>query len=317
MHYEVFSASKSKTGARPSDDVTLFIPGVLAAVLDGATDPLGHKVDGKSSGRFAAESVAQACSKLFSDTRNTLLSANEIVDYLARDLSDRIAGQGFAGAPSTTLAMTLFQEDAVRLIVVGDSGIRVNQDQVFRHEKLIDEITTFARIAVFSILRSRIDDYDELEATSRSVAFLGIDRAMLQNVLTTTEVQAVFEAVQKEFAKHEIATDIHDLLSKGIQSQHLFSNNSSHPLGFSALNGSPLSMSDVVEMTFQRTDLRSIEIFSDGYAKLPSSYKVSAWEKAHHEVEHSDYHKIAGYPSVKGSTTTEYFDDRSVISLLL
>lgn len=317
MHYEVFSASKSKTGARPSDDVTLFIPGMLAAVLDGATDPLGHKVNGKSSGRFAAESVAQACTRLFSDTQKTLLSVDEIIGYLAHDLSDRVAGQGFAGAPSTTLALALFQEDTVRLIVVGDSGIRINQDRVYRHEKLIDDITSLARIAVFSVLRSRINDDDELEATSRSVAFLGFDRAVLQNVLTATEVQAVFNTVQKEFAKHEIATDIHDLLSKGIRFQHSFSNNSSHPLGFSALDGSPPSTSDVVEMTFHRTDLRSIEIFSDGYLKLPSGSKVSAWEKAHLEVEEADYHKIDSYPSVKGSTTTEYFDDRSVISLLM
>ena len=317
MHYEVFSASKSKTGARPSDDVTLFIPGVLAAVLDGATDPLGHKVDGKSSGRFAAESVAQACTRLFSDAQNIALPAAEIIDYLARDLSDRIAGQGFAGAPSTTLAMALFHNDAVRLLVVGDSGIRINQDRVYRHEKLIDDITAYARIAVFSVLRSRIADNDELEATSRGVAFLGFDRAMQQKVLTATETQAIFDAVHNEFANHDIATDIHNLLSKGIQSQHLYSNNGSHPLGFSALNGSPPSMSDVVEMTFQRSDLRSMEIFSDGYAKLPLGYQVSDWEQAHQQVEQADFHKIDGYPSVKGSTTTEHFDDRSVISLLL
>jgi len=149
MHYEVFSVSKSKIGARPSDDVTLFIPGVVAAVLDGATDPLGHKVDGKSSGRFAAECVAQACTRLFSETGNTFLPANEIMGHLARDLSDRIEGQGFAGAPSTTLALALFQEETVRLLVVRDSGIRINQDKVYRHDKLVDEVTAYARIGVF------------------------------------------------------------------------------------------------------------------------------------------------------------------------
>lgn len=140
---------------------------------------------------------------------------------------------------------------------------------------------------------------------------------MQQNVLTETEVQGVLDAAQNEFAKHEISTDIQSLLSTGIQSQHLFSNDGSHPLGFSALNGSPPSMSDVVEMTIQRAKLQSIEIFSDGYAKLPSGCQVSAWEQAHHEVEQADFHKIAGFPSVKGSTITEHFDDRSVISLLL
>lgn len=317
MHYEVFATSKSKTGARPSDDVTLFIPGVVAAVLDGATDPLGHEVDGKSSGRFAAEVVAQACTRLFSDTRNTLLSASEIIEYLARELSDRIEGQEFAGAPSTTLAMALFLEDTVRFLVVGDSGIRVNRDRVYRHEKLIDNVTTSARVAVFSILRSRFANDDELEATTRAVAFLGFARAVQQKVLTADEVQLVYDAVHEKFAKYGIAADIDELLGIGIQSQNLFSNEGSHPLGFSALNGTPPSMSDVVEMTIGQSELQTIEIFSDGYPKLPSGHLVSAWEAAHRQVELSDFHKIAAFPSVKGSTSTEYFDDRSVISLVL
>jgi hypothetical protein len=315
MHYEVLSASKSKNGARVGDDVTLFIPGVVAAVFDGATDPLGQKINDVTSGRFAAETVALTCTRLFSDPSNLLLPLPEILEYLTQSLSENIRYQGFEGTPSTTLAMALFMPEAVRMIVVGDSGIRVNQKQVLRHEKMIDAVTTAARVAVFARLSDRIDDPDNLEAVTRSVAFLGFSRAVADGVLSKTEAENIDVDVQRRFAKLGIAEDISNFLSAGIKSQKFYANLSAHPLGFSAINGTPTSLDDVIDSTSQSNTVHTLEIFSDGYASLPNGRLIADWEATHRGVEMADFHKINQFRSVKGSTSTEYFDDRSIVSI--
>jgi hypothetical protein len=59
----------------------------------------------------------------------------------------------------------------------------------------------------------------------------------------------------------------------------------------------------------------SLEIFSDGYLSLPAGTDVADWEAEFDRVEAADFHKLADYPSVKGSTSTEFSDDRTVVCL--
>ena len=58
MRIELVTQPKYRDNARLGDDVVLLLPGAVAAVFDGATDPKGTIVNGSGAGRFAAQCVA-------------------------------------------------------------------------------------------------------------------------------------------------------------------------------------------------------------------------------------------------------------------
>lgn len=321
MNFEAFTQSKYRNGSQPGDDCILLVPGVMAAVLDGATDPLGKEKNGVSPGKFASETVAQACMRLFADPENAKLPGDEIVNHLSAELAKKIKQQGFIGSPSTTMSLILFLPDAIRLIGIGDSGIRINGERVYRHAKLIDEVSATSRVAVFSILKQRVENTDVLEQLARQAAFLGFDglqNSDLKNeILTKDDTSQVVRLVQSKFLEYGINQDIEDFLAGGIKTQNRFANLIDHPLGYSSLNGAKPSMADVIDEKIDRAHIQTIEIFSDGYLGLPQHTRVADWETLHGKNELDDFHKTHIFPSVKGSMSTEFFDDRSVISIQL
>ena len=62
-----------------------------------------------------------------------------------------------------------------------------------------------------------------------------------------------------------------------------------------------------------KEDVQTIEVFSDGYAKLPDNPTVAAWEAAFEATDRQDFHRISEYATVKGGTENEFFDDRTVV----
>lgn len=317
MNYETLSVSKFKNSAKPGDDVALIIPGVIAAVFDGATDPLGQDINGMTSGRFAAECVSHACAKLFLDPGNFTLPSDEIVGHLSMALANATKGWGFRNTPSTTAAMAIFGPRSVRLITIGDTGIRVNTGLICRHEKLIDDVSTTARVAVFLLLQRRLVNKDELEMATRSVVYRGLIQAVSDGILKKHEAQSIVATTLKAFTDHQIDAKIVSFLDLGIQSQKSFANHPTHPLGFSSLDGQLIRMNDVIDKSFEIDLIKTLEIFSDGYAKIPAHHRVQDWESGHRLVEQEDFHKVDEFPSVKGSTKTEFNDDRTVVSIEL
>ena len=62
-----------------------------------------------------------------------------------------------------------------------------------------------------------------------------------------------------------------------------------------------------------RSAVQSIELFTDGYFSLPSEIDLATWEAEFQRVEEVDLHKIESFPAIKGSTSSEFSDDRSVV----
>jgi hypothetical protein len=63
----------------------------------------------------------------------------------------------------------------------------------------------------------------------------------------------------------------------------------------------------------ERSTVRSIELFTDGYFEPAADPSIASWEAAFREVERIDPEKIDRYPSVKGSSPGRYADDRTVV----
>jgi hypothetical protein len=315
MKFEMFSHPKDRMAIIPSDDVLLMLPDVFG-VFDGATDPRGgNGTTGKSSGLFAAEIAARYCGRTFSDLDRFSMTTQDLMLALTAELAIASSGERYQSRPTTTMAIALIGPGTVRIIVSGDSGVRVNGATIYRHEKCIDDVSAAARIAVFNLLLDKGGNPDGIEISARRAIFQGLDTCVNDGVLNQAETDELIASVAKSLSEIANAEIIESFLRNGIKSQSEFGNDDDHPLGFSVLNGSSPSMKDVIDVSLDIKNVKSIELFSDGYFAVPTNVTIEAWEQMFAEIEKIDPHKLHKYPNVKGSTTTDFSDDRSVIIL--
>jgi hypothetical protein len=112
--------------------------------------------------------------------------------------------------------------------------------------------------------------------------------------------------------------DLRLLLDGGILTgQGRFQNTTASPLGYAVLDGFEVPMALVRVVDRPRAEVRSVELFTDGYFEPGAEPSVAAWEAAFAEVERVDPWKIGRYPSVKGTVGRIRADDRTVAILHL
>lgn len=316
MQIELFSRSKRRSSDKPGDDIALVLPGLVHAVLDGATDPTGREYDGESSGRLAARSAGQALVRLLLDEgpRVGIGRIGAALSHAVAQAAERVAA---AHPPSTTLAAAIPCHGELRLVLIGDSGIRVNGERVLQNDKLIDDVSAAARIATRKRLATRIQDTDRLEATGRRISFGGLDAAVADGLLSRPEAEEIVAEAEARFAPRlgAHADDLAQFLKGGIRVQPRFANTCSHPFGFASINATPPQGFGITDTLLSFAECRSLEIFSDGYFGLPDGTHVADWEQRFDEIEAEDPHKTHAFPEVKGSSSTEFSDDRTVLCL--
>ncbi|MCA0424407.1 MAG: hypothetical protein LCH61_13990 [Proteobacteria bacterium] len=292
----------------------MVIPGHIYAVFDGATDPFGTVVNGESVGRIAARTVAEFFSGIALDPKLSALSGPDLIQQAADRLGAVNARLGLKRPASTTLAVVIEEAAAFRILILGDSGVRVNGEAPYVHNKLVDEVSTAARVAAFRLLRTRFDG-DAVEKNARQVVFLGFQQACEDGLLSRAEAERVVDAVCRDARFSALSDHVRFFLMGGIQTQSTHTNNAVSPLGYSGMNGSPPMLREMIETRLPKAGVRTIELFTDGYVSVPAGTGVAAWEEEFARVERTDFHKIGAHPGVKGSTAEEYSDDRTVIAL--
>lgn len=317
MNIESFSRSKYRTRNNSNDDVALIIPGHVYAVFDGATDPFGTIIKGKSVGYLAAKIVSNHIAENIFSAGYKDQSLESILDGAKNALNTYFKDfPNIKNTPSTTVAMVLDLKDEFRLIILGDSNIRINVNQNYNVPKLVDDVTITARVKLFNLLKAKhLSGLDELEHICRKVSRLGYEQAVADKVVSKSEASIILEATISELNLSEMADIVSDFLSKGIQQQQQYSNLANHPLGFASMNGKSILYKDVLDIRLSKQEIHAIEIFSDGYDKKPDTSSVMAWEECFVKSEIEDFHKCLTIPSIKGSTDAEFSDDRTIISL--
>lgn len=322
MQVELLCRAKYRLdAARPGDDVPLVLPGAAMGVFDGATDARATVVEGIPAGRFAALTVAQAAAALLLDRAAREMPGPEIVARLSAALAARTAGRGLPIPPSTTLALAIDCGAEWRLLALGDSGIRLNGSETLRTGKIIDDVATHARIAVFRHLRERMDDPDAAEMATRRAIFLGLGRAAQDGVVPAGLSAEIVRGAAEATGLAAHAGSVADFLSAGICAQYRYGNAEGDPLCFDTMDGGTPKLGQLTDTRRPKEAVRSIEIFSDGYPAPPpaanaaanTAVSIAAWEALHAEAEARDFHKTGDFPSVKGATSTEFFDDRTVV----
>jgi hypothetical protein len=328
MLIEAFSEAKDPSAPHANEDQLVILPGRAYAVIDGVTDRLGTRYDGMLSGQYAAVTVKHALEHMLSvpDARMDgvaivrALTAEIAAAYKAHGMAEKVQSDWNLRL-SAALALVLVQAETVDVVLVGDSGVRINGEHVLRMEKDLDLITSTLRQEAWPVIGRRTTDPEKQEQISRRVTWHGT-RQPLDAVADTLDAgdMALIEgraiAANIEALPHVAQADIENLVRGGIvNAQGGYQNNGSLQLGYPCIDGFEVPQHMIRIERFPRSEVKTVEIYSDGYFKPGDGFGVAAWEKAFAEAEREDPAKVLLYPSPKGSTATFWADDRTYLGV--
>ena len=328
MLIEAFSEAKNPSAPHANEDQFVILPGRAYAVIDGVTDRLGTRYEGMLSGQYAAVTVKRALEHMLS-APDACMDGLSIVRSLTAEIAAAYRKHGMAEKVqsdwnlrvSAALALVLVQAETVDVILVGDSGVRINGEKVLRMEKDLDLITSILRRQAWPVIGRKTTDPEKQEQISRRVTWHGT-RQPLDAVADTLDADdmALIESraieANLKALPHVAQADIENLVRGGIvNAQGGYQNNASLQLGYPCIDGFEVPQHMIRIERFPRSQVRTVEIYSDGYFKPGDGFGVAAWEKAFAEAEREDPAKVLLYPSPKGSTASHWADDRTYLAV--
>lgn len=328
MWIEAFSAGKNPAAPEANEDRFVVLPGRAYAVIDGVTDRAGVSYDGRSSGRIAAELIQSALERLLCDAAADpapleliqTLSDEIAAAYRRHGLSDRAALEPNLRF-GATLALFRHRPDCDELVLVGDSGIRLDGASLYQVEKPLDAITASLRIAAWRVLEQRTGDIATLTRLGRQIVFHGATQGIdhLEGLLDAADLAGIADAAATHSASlfPDLPLDaITGLIAGGIvNGQFPHQNSATSLLGYSCIDGFEVPPELVTMQRFPRGSVSTVELFSDGYFSQPDGFGVATWEDAADAVERIDPFKVGRYPSVKGSHGALRTDDRTYVGI--
>jgi hypothetical protein len=102
-----------------------------------------------------------------------------------------------------------------------------------------------------------------------------------------------------------------DFIMPLLRMQSAYKNNETHPLGYGVIDGTCTPDKFIRTVTSPLASVESVEVFTDGYAKLPDGLTVAHWERAFAEMIGEDPERCLTFPSTKS------MDDRTVVTALI
>jgi hypothetical protein len=327
MRIEAFSEARTPGDPAANEDQLLILPGRGYAVIDGVTDRTGDRYDGLLAGRLASLTVQQATAAFLLDLAERDLDPARLVDRIAQAIRDAYRHHGVLDVArqeppkrfGATLALAAEGDGFWRFVLVGDSGLRLNGSELWLNETGLDRVTASLRVEAYRRVASAGGTPDDQARVGRACAFHGaarlhpdmqpwLDEGELADLLAVCLDTCRFRF--PDVPDHHIERLLHGGILTG---QGWFQNTTSSPLSYAVIDGfeTPMELIRVVDR--ERSTVRGIELFTDGYFEPAAAPSVAAWEAAFREVERIDPEKIGRYPSVKGSAPDRYADDRTVI----
>lgn len=320
MRIEAFSAGKNPADPSANEDRFVVLPGRAYAVIDGVTSRLGILHEGRSGGRIAAETVQAELERDCSGEPQALvarLGAAIVAAYRRHGLAERwlVEPNVRFGA---TLALFRHRAGFDEVLLVGDSGVRLDGGTVMQCSKVLDAITAELRVQAWGVLEAKGCSLAECHRLGRQVVFHGAGQGAVEGVLSAADMAEIgARAVAVSVARFPDVPQgvIAALVAGGIvDGQHVHSNNADSVLGYSCLDGSDVPASLI---TVRRVAAAQVELFTDGYFALGEGFGVAAWEAAAARVEREDAAKVGSYACVKGSVGNVRADDRTYLGVML
>jgi hypothetical protein len=327
MHIEAFSEGKNLDDPDANEDQLLILPGRGYAVVDGVTDRTGHRYDGMLAGRLAGLVVRDATAAFLLAPANRDHDPARLVAHVTaaiRAAYDRfdlgaIAREQPARRFGATLALAAHVGEAIRIVLVGDSGVRLNGSELVLVDPGLDKITAGIRQAAWRRLEAAGAARADCVRVARACVFNGLARLHpeMRPWLDAAALEQLRQAYLAEAAQRfpEVPpADIETLVAGGIiDGQGRFQNNTRSPLSYCVLDGFPVPMALVLCFERPAAEVRTLELFTDGYFAPGAAPTIAAWEEAFAAVEREDPDKLGRYPSVKGTVGRIRADDRTVL----
>ncbi len=327
MRIEAFTEGKNLDDPGANEDQLLVLPGRGYAVIDGVTDRTGERYDGMLAGRLAGLVVRNAAAAFLLDPAERACAPERVVARITAAIQAAYARHGIGEVAKArparrfgaTLALAAHVGEHLRIVLVGDSGVRFNGQDLTSVDPGLDLVTAGIRQSAWRILEAAGASHAECARVSRACVFNGLARLhpemrpwLDEAALTDLRDRYLAEAGQR-FA-HVPRGDIELLVDGGIiEGQGRFQNNTLSPLSYCVLDGFPVPMELVRVIDRPLAGLETLELFTDGYFSPGVEPTVAAWEAAFREVERTDPDKLDAYPSVKGTVGRVRADDRTVV----
>jgi hypothetical protein len=327
VRLSAFSAAKDPDRPETNEDRFVAVPDRLYAVIDGVTDRTGRRYGGRTGGRTAAEAVEMALLGIAQDGSHRDIDVQRLVARLDHAFQDAYRRHGVfddAKAAEThrfgsTLALAVDRGDSFGFFFIGDSGLRLNGAEVIDNDKDLDHITATLRGFAYRRVAAAGADAQAAEMASRALSWRGTRTLPPEAATWIGEADL---AVIREQALAKLRADLPKIavedmtrlaLDGIVGAQGHYQNRLDLALGYSSLDGFSLTAAGVRSFERPRSEISSIELFTDGYFALPEDATLAAWEAKADEVERLDPAKISLYPSTKGSLGRVRADDRTVV----
>ena len=337
MLLEAFSQGKKFGHPEANEDSFVAIPGAGYAVIDGVTDRNGTRYAGMLSGQIASRTVKRATERLLLDQQAHTAPAplryegpRAFIDYLTAALRAAYVAEGALEAVEAnwkvragcTIVAALQIEDRLEVVAVGDSGIRVNGNDLLWVLKPLDDVT--------SILRREAWRYFEAAGLSaqRSDELAGFltwrgTRHQVEGVesaepAVVAEIERRALAACRSHLPEAPEAELLLLIQHGIEhGQGEFQNVTDKSLGYGGLDGFHVPDRYIEHRSYPLSEIDTLELFSDGYFEPAGGFGVVDWEASFRAVEAADPHKIDRYMSTKGTTPVALTDDRTYLGVKL
>jgi hypothetical protein len=324
MLIEAFSRGKDPAHPEANEDRMVVLPGRAYAVIDGVTARVPTLYDGKLSGQYAAELIQRTLERELAG--GSRLDGLGLVGLLTDRIAAAHARFGLTEAVredanprfAATLALAVVRDAQLEIVLVGDSGVRVNGAAVFQVEKELDGITAALRVAAWQCAARRGSDWLAREQISRSLVRHGT-RSCRAGLLTRDDLLAIEAETQACCARQFPAVPaelVLRLIHGGIVGeQKSHQNNGASPLGYSCLDGFPIPAHLIAVHALDLAEVVRLELFTDGYFGQAPGFGVACWEAHFAAIEAEDPAKIGRYKSVKGSIGPVWADDRTYVAV--
>ncbi len=337
MRFEAFSQGKKFGHPEANEDSFVVIPGAGYAVIDGVTDRNGTRYAGMLSGQFASRTIKRATERFFLEQQAPRLPAafeyagpRAFIDYLTAALREAYVVEGvldrveadWKQRAGCTIVAALHVGDRIEVIAVGDSGIRVNGDDLLQVLKPLDDVTGLLRREAWRYFESRGLSEDDCDRLAGSMTWPGTRHQ--PEGIETSDPAVIAEIERRALtACREALPGIPDdellhLIQHGIaHGQGEYQNVTDKALGYGGLDGFAVPDRFIEHRSYAAAGIHTLELFSDGYFEPGRAFGVEMWEAAFREVEEVDPHKIGRYVSTKGTTPTQLTDDRTYLGVRL
>ncbi len=325
MYLESFTHAKDPARQDLNEDRIMIGADGLYAVIDGVTDKSGLRFAGLSGGQLAGQIIEASLRSLAEANRLTGMPALAIIEaintsfkeaYGRLGLADRVADEPNVRF-GAQLAMAHVADGNVRLLHVGDCGMRLNGETLFHDQQQGDGVLAVLRSRVFSALQEAGTGLEDSLEIARTCTVHGLSQLPAQRGSLDDEAwdnlrASIMSGLPEQFPELP-AEAVRAAAGSGLL--HLAAlRNSSEALGFPCLDGTDIPERFINKRNVPLEELYCLELYSDGYFGHPhETGRVSLWEQHLAAVEELDPYKTGPHASTKGSAPGCFTDDRTIL----